>query len=90
MLSGCSHIVIHDAEWCSNLPDGGAYCAHTLTPENRELSREEWDKMRVGKVCTDAKTLGDIKKVIQQLCSQTNNCYIDNQRKVLVINLNDK
>ena len=85
--SSCQSVIIKDAEWCSNLEDGSAYCVHTLTGKKRMVSKEQWDKERVGKLTTSAETYANIKEVIKQLCSQTNDCYFDKTKKVLVIKL---
>lgn len=85
--SGCQSVIIKDAEWCSNLEDGTAYCVHSITGQKRMVSKEQWDKERVGKLTTSAETYANIKEVIKQLCSQTNDCYFDKSNKVLVINL---
>lgn len=85
--SSCQHVVIKDSEWCSNLADGGAYCVHTITSEKRYVTREQWDKERIGMVSTKAENYANLKEVIKQLCSQTNDCYFDKTNKTLVINL---
>jgi hypothetical protein len=86
--SSCQHIIIKDAEWCSNLVNGDAYCVHSITGAKRYVAQEQWDKERVGMVSTKAENYANIKEVIKQLCSQTNDCYFDKTNKVLVINLN--
>lgn len=85
--SSCQHIIIKDAEWCSNLHDGGAYCVHSLSNKKRYVSQQDWDRERVGMISTKAENYANLKEVIRQLCSQTNDCYFDKTNKTLVINL---
>jgi hypothetical protein len=85
--SSCQHVIIKDSEWCSNLADGGAYCVHSLTNKTRYVSQQEWDRERVGMISTKAENYANLKEVIKQLCSQTNDCYFDKTNKTLVINL---
>lgn len=86
-ITSCQHIIIHDAEWCSNLSNGDAYCVHSITGSKRYVDKTQWDKERVGMVSTKAENYANIKEVIRQLCSQTNDCYLDKTNKVLVIKL---
>lgn len=86
-LSSCNSVIIKDQEWCTNLSDGSAYCATTLSGKKRVIEKDDWDKLRVGMLTTKAENYANLKEVIKQLCSQTNDCYFDNANKVLVIKL---
>ncbi len=83
-LSGCSQVEIKDIEGCVDKLMLGAHCAHTLTTETREIPGPIWNAMpdphadpaapptsRFGRVSISLTSLGDIKTMIEQLCSKT-------------------
>lgn len=57
--------------------DAGATAFHTLTPQTRDLTKQQWDQERFGMLCTETVTFAEIKKIIEKLCDQTKNCKYD-------------
>tara|TARA_R110000868_G_scaffold291143_1_gene551532 strand:+ start:226 stop:594 length:369 start_codon:yes stop_codon:yes gene_type:complete len=82
MVLSCSQVQIKDSEWFGNLPDGSAIAFHFLTPENRELSREQWDQERVGMVCTKSDNFGDWKAALEKLCRVSGKCSYQTKKKI--------
>lgn len=68
LLSSCSTVEVKDTEWCSDLGIQGAYCFNTLSTDSREVAKEEWDKERVGMLCTSSDDFAEWKAVILKLC----------------------
>lgn len=63
--------------------DHGAYCFDSLADNEREVSKQDWDNERFGMICTKAENYAEIKKVLMQLCSQTNCKFEDVQKKLV-------
>lgn len=74
LLSGCGHVTIYDKEVCGDLGEFGAHCNHTLKPNPRDLTKEEWDKERVGWMCVDPTGFNDTETALDQLCTTTRRC----------------
>jgi hypothetical protein len=88
MLTAACAVPIHNHEWCADNGDG-ANCFHFLTDESRDLSKAEWDDLRVGQVCTMdppdhyGETFADIKATIAKLCTKTPNaCSYEAKKKL--------
>lgn len=82
---GCGHVVIHDKEFCGDLGVVGAHCAHTLTPETRDVSKENWDKERIGNICVNSRGWTDTETSIDQFCTTTDLCDYETQQAVVRI-----
>lgn len=82
-LSACASVTINDAEWCADAGELGASCFHTLTDEARDLSKEEWDALRFGQVCTGPDNFANWKAAILKFCSRTKICSFDFKKKVI-------
>ena len=75
-LSSCA-VQINDEQFCSPIPGGnGAICDNFLTSNQMILSEADWQALQASWInsgnaveCTTSKTVGDIKKELEQLCS---------------------
>jgi hypothetical protein len=52
----------------------GASCFHTISPSERDLNKEEWDRERFGMVCTKSENFSSWQKAILKLCDTSNIC----------------
>lgn len=74
--SGCS-VKIADETFCSPIrPNLGAVCDNFLTSNQRILDQAGWETQQdawaaqgLSTECTNSKTVGDIKREIEKLCS---------------------
>lgn len=48
--------------------ESGASCFHTLSATTRDIAKPDWDKERVGKICTAAESFANLKASILKLC----------------------
>lgn len=55
---------------------------HTLSGEEGELTKEEWDAKREGMVCTLADNYSDIEAILLKLCYRSRSCTYQ-QKKAL-------
>lgn len=87
VLVGCSGVTIENHEWCVIAGNDGAYCFHTISEEERELTKSEWDAVSPGWIAGSPEAFGNLKTVVEQLCSdpKTNCSYekIERMNKVL-------
>jgi hypothetical protein len=81
-LSACAHVEIKDQPWWADIGELGALEFHTLTPEEKEIPKSEWDKKRVGMVCTTTDIFSENKKNILKLCTDNPRCTFE-QKKAL-------
>lgn len=81
-ISGCSTVVINDAEWCADMGKLGATCVHTLTTDTRDLAKEQWDTERFGQVCTASENFANLKAAILKLCRETKMCSYETLQKI--------
>lgn len=80
---GCQ-VTVKNMEYCGDMGDYGAYCFDTLQSNERQIDKEQWDVERFGQVCTKAENYAEMKKILLQLCSQTNCKYEDVQKKLVL------
>lgn len=61
----------------------GAIRVYTIGNEERQqIPKFEWDRLRVGMFCMDAKALGDYQLFVEVVCQKNQNC-IAGVRRVL-------
>lgn len=70
LLSGCASVRIPDTEWCGDMGKEGAACFHTLTDDERDIPKAEWDDYRFGQVCTTNNNFAAIISALEKLCSK--------------------
>ncbi len=77
-LSSCSSVKIYDDPWCADAGKYGAECFNTLTDKEFSLNKYEWDKLRVGQICTATKRPGEgykhVKVPLEKFCADSNMC----------------
>jgi len=74
-LSGCSSITVYNRRVYGDLGKYGAHWAETLTDKKGDLTKEEWDKVRVGMLCMSSEAYTDAETAIDQACVQLNCDY---------------
>lgn len=57
-----------------DLSPNGAHCAHTLTPETRDLTQGQWDNERVGRMSFTSQGFDDTETATDQLCNELPVC----------------
>ena len=60
----------------------GASCFHTLSDDTRDLSKEEWDSLRFGMVCTEAENFAEWKAALLKFCESTKKCTFEVKKVV--------
>lgn len=77
LSAACAHVRVPDTEWCGDEGKLGASCFHTLSDDERIVSKEVWDKERTGQVCTTSKDFAAWKNALLKLCDSSNRCDFD-------------
>lgn len=75
VVSSCARVPIVDSEWCGDKGAFGARCTYFIKDQRRNMAKAEWDKKRVGMVCTSAETFSNWKKSLMKLCDSNKACY---------------
>lgn len=94
VLSSCAKIVVKDQEWCADKGPLGAHCFTTLSKNERDIKKADWDKLaigqdhRFGKVCSDVENFTELRATILKLCKITKRCT--NSFKNTVVNFVNK
>lgn len=84
LLSSCAKVQISDSEWCGDLGEDGASCFNTLSDKQRDIAKKEWDKERLGMICSKAETFADWQATILKLCKASKRCSY--QGKQIIFN----
>lgn len=74
ILTGCASVKIDDHEWCTIAGEDGAYCFHTISDKQRDLTKAEWESLSRGWLAGSPQAYGNLKTAVEQLCSETNKC----------------
>lgn len=82
LLSSCAGVTIHDSEWCGDIGSYGASCFHTVTDQRRDLSKEKWDNLRYGQLCTSAESFANWKASLLKLCGKTGMCSFEEKKLI--------
>jgi hypothetical protein len=59
----------------------GATCFHTLTTDQRDIPKDQWDTERFGMVCTQTINFADWKAALEKLCHMTKSCDYETKQK---------
>ena len=81
-LSACATVELKDFEACGDKVDLGATCFHSLTPETRKLTKEEWDKIRFGRISLHIDAFLYMKSAIEKLCSVSDRCTYEEKEQL--------
>lgn len=83
-LIDCSSVTIKDEIVFGNKGSLGAVQLHTLTSDQQDLTKPQWDKILLTQplICASTSTFGDIKIAIEQLCSVCNCCSYNTQAAI--------
>ncbi len=77
-LSSCAQVKIYDDPWCADAGKFGAKCFNTLTDKEYSLNKYEWDKRRVGQICTATEKPGlgykHVKVPLEKFCADSRAC----------------
>lgn len=60
----------------------GAYYQYMLSDEEGEVSKQEWDKIRPGMVCSEAKSYDNLVRSILKLCDETSLCDFEDRMEL--------
>lgn len=66
--------MIPNAEVCADKGVLGAKCAYTRNGPDSKYSKANWDKVRVGWFCLNAKDYGKYQNFVQDACAKNQNC----------------
>ena len=70
LFNSCA-VKIQDEEFYVDAGSSGAITSYFLHSGSTIIPINEWNAMREGMICVKAKTIGDFKREIEELCSQT-------------------
>jgi hypothetical protein len=90
-LSGatCSKVKIADPEWCGDIGKWGAECVQSFDKtKGRSLTKPEWDKIRIGWMCTKHESVSNWAGAITKLCADTRYCTKEIKEKINNLNSN--
>lgn len=77
-LNACGHVKIHDDLWCADAGRFGAECFSAISGKSVTLDKFQWDKLRVGQICSATENPGEgyknLKAALEKLCADTNRC----------------
>lgn len=82
LTTSCSRVQLVDGEWCGDMGPLGAACFYTVTDQEREIPKKEWDEERFGMICTKAENFAAWKANIEKLCYETRACSKEVKKKV--------
>ena len=86
LLSSCSRVKVYDDVWCADSGKFGAECFYTLSSGEFSLDKYQWDKLRVGQICTGSENRGEgykhIRQAIEKLCADTNKCTLEEKKAI--------
>lgn len=80
-LSGCARFQLKDRVIYLDDSPNGAHYKHTLTPENGDLTQEEWDLIRPGMWASEEDTFLEMKEFVEFFCHETNQCDWETHQK---------
>lgn len=82
LLSSCASVEIENHEWCVIAGDEGAYCFHTLSEDQRDLSKLEWEVLSTGWLAGSPEAFANMKATIEKLCEETKRCTYAAKKKI--------
>lgn len=59
---------VYDKEVCGDLGQDGAACAHTYIDKKRDLTKKQWDEIRIGWLCSNSEGFNDTETLVEQVC----------------------
>jgi len=70
-------VTIKDHTYFADMGDLGALEFHTFSPEEKDISKPEWDKKRFGMVCSSTDVFSENKANILKLCYDNPRCTVE-------------
>lgn len=67
-LTSCGHVTVYNRRVFADLGKYGSHYAETLTDKTGDVSKAEWDKLRVGMLCMNSQAYTDAETAIDQAC----------------------
>lgn len=66
--TSCGHVTVYNRRVYGDLGAYGAHYAETLTNKTGDVSKAQWDRIRVGMLCMDSQAYTDAETAIDQAC----------------------
>lgn len=85
----CAGIKVYDHIFCAKEDEETYFCAHTLTSEQKRLTKAEYDAMTASwgiTVSTPLQTITQDKKTVEELCNRQK-CSYDSTANKMQINV---
>jgi hypothetical protein len=82
LFASCASVKVPNFEGCADLTEDGAYCVKFLTGEERDVTPEDWDAQRFGRISLSPQDFTEIKKTLEKLCSLPNRCTYEEEQLV--------
>lgn len=86
LLNSCGAVKIADDPWCVDAGKYGAECFNAISNNEFSLNKYEWDKLRVGQVCSATTRPGigysNIKTSLEKLCADSRFCTVEQKEVV--------
>lgn len=81
-LVSCAKVNISDSEVCGDAGPIGGVCFRMLSDTERDVPKVDWDKERVGMLCTKSNNFAEWKGAILKLCKETKLCSYEVKAKI--------
>jgi hypothetical protein len=83
-FSGCATVKIHDDPWCADAGKYGAECFYAISKREFSLDKFDWDRLRVGQICSATSAPGEafknIRTAIEKLCADSSKCTYEENK----------
>lgn len=82
LICACASVDIHDKEVCLDMLDDGATCIMMLSEGQRDLTKSEWDAIRLGRPSMSQEDFARSKVELEELCMQKGRCAPEVKKKM--------
>jgi hypothetical protein len=80
-LAACGTVQIPDFEGCADLMEDGARCSTFISRRTRNLSADEFDEIRLGRISLSPRDYARLKASVEKICV-VNRCTYEQQQAV--------
>lgn len=85
-LPSCAPIRVKDDQWCADAGKFGAECFTLNSGQNKSLDKYEWDRLRVGQICSASpepgRAFANFKAALLKACADNNRCTFEEEKKI--------
>ena len=78
----CAKVHIANERFCADKGRLGAVCDYINSGPPKRYSKEDWDQIRFGMVCTDAAAITRLLGVIRKFCFDSGRCTYEEYKEL--------